>query len=173
MHTQGRVATVLYSMQPVESPLLLQRTQLTSEFRSQALHYIASRYLSRPARLAGQLIQSKHFYPTIYAATDVAPLAICTGNFFPDGNPPPDGERTYCNNATIKVRLSTASLLRAMRLIRMAYSTALSEVQTAHTTPLARMTFGAMCGRSPRSWSYKNGDRWLVKQSGTLGQSTK
>ena len=173
MHAQGRVATVLYSMQTVESLLLLQRTQLTSEFRSQALHYIASRYLSRPARLAGQLIQSKHFYPTIYAATDVAPLAICTGNLFPDGGPPPDGERTYCNNATIKARLSTTSLLRARRLIRMAYSTALSEVQTAHTTPRDRMTFGAMCGRSHRSGSYKSDDRWSVKQSGTLGKSAR
>ncbi|KZV66865.1 WD40 repeat-like protein [Peniophora sp. CONT] len=50
-----------------------------------------------------------HFYPTIYGMTDTGPLAICTGKFFPDGNPPPDGERTYCNDATIKACLSHSS----------------------------------------------------------------
>ncbi|VDC01332.1 unnamed protein product [Peniophora sp. CBMAI 1063] len=47
-------------------------------------------------------VTSQHFYPTIYSVGDTAPLAICTGRLFPDGNPPPGGERTYSNNATIK-----------------------------------------------------------------------
>lgn len=70
--------------------------------------HLTSRRLLLSNGLEARLIMHhvlQHFYPTIYAVTDIAPLAICTGELFPDGNPPPEGERTYCNNATIKACL--------------------------------------------------------------------
>ncbi|KAI0028268.1 WD40-repeat-containing domain protein, partial [Vararia minispora EC-137] len=42
------------------------------------------------------------FYPTIYSVSDIYPVAICSGRFFPSGDRPPEGERTYENSVTIK-----------------------------------------------------------------------
>ncbi|KAI0317617.1 WD40 repeat-like protein [Amylostereum chailletii] len=43
-----------------------------------------------------------HYLPTIYSVSDPVPIATCSGRNFPDGNPPPSGERTYKNATTVK-----------------------------------------------------------------------
>ncbi|THH11146.1 hypothetical protein EW145_g844 [Phellinidium pouzarii] len=42
--------------------------------------------------------------PTIYSTADPYPIAVCSGRNLPNGTPVPEGERTYRNACTIKVR---------------------------------------------------------------------
>ncbi|KAI0087760.1 WD40-repeat-containing domain protein [Irpex rosettiformis] len=42
------------------------------------------------------------YLPTIYSLDDEYPLATCSGNYSPNGNPTPPGSRTYSNSCTMK-----------------------------------------------------------------------
>jgi DDB1- and CUL4-associated factor 5 len=48
------------------------------------------------------LTGSQHHYPTIYALSDPYPIAICTAERLPTGEPTPPTQRSYSNTCTTK-----------------------------------------------------------------------
>lgn len=53
------------------------------------------------------LTSQQHYLPTVFAVMDPYPVAVLSGRNLPDGTPVSDGERTYTNSCTIKVKLNT------------------------------------------------------------------